>query len=475
MDEKGSLGIFLSSEKAVAVWASPDGAIRHAMTLTPDAEEPVAMAMQAARGIIRQDFAFDEVFVAADCGCYTQYNLHSEFEEYRQIESTIKFDAEEAAAADAMNLAVTFEVTGTDATGSQVTVYTADRQLLTDLLMDLQEGGLDPTCIEPDAVCLVRAMNQTLDFSQRSGTLFVVLSGDHCYMLAPDEKFAPAVRTFLLPHNTDVTQVLTREVLLATAAGRADQAITSIVLIDPADRVNIEMLTMRTAMEVTIESPEQALSQTITVDSPMTCGQLLIAYGASLADRPRTRHADFRRDFMPYQGKRKLMEGSLRLIGIALTVLFLAVGGFFQLKTYRMNSYSRQLEEKMMNQYKAVMYGKTPRPGTSPITFLKRDYAQAKASKTAPGAGDSKSPPAKLTSFFEVVNKLPKKIDIKIERVEVTERSMSVKGNANNHSSTRALFDAIIKSPSIDLGAQQYRKDGDRDSFNITVDPAAGK
>ena len=471
MEEKGSLGIFLSSEKAVAIWASPDASIRHKLVVTPDADEPVAMAMQAARAVIRQGFAFDEVFIAAGCSSYTQYNLHSEFEDYRQIESTIKFDAEEAAAADAMNLAVTFEVSGADGTGSQVTVYTAGRQLLTDMLMDLQEGGLDPTLIEPDVVCLARALEQTSNFAQRCDTLFIVLSGNNCYMLSPDEKYAPAVRTFLLPAAKDVTHVLVREILLATASGSTERALAAITLIDPVDRVNAEMLAERTGLEISVESPEQKLAQTLASDAEMTCGQLLIAYGASLADRPRIRYADFRRDFMPYQGKRKVMEGSLRLIAISLTLLLVGIAGFFQLKAFRMNRYSRQLEDKMMQQYKAVMYGKTPTKGASPITILKRDYAQAQRDKEGAGGGDSKSPPAKLTFFFEVVNKLPQKIDVKVQQIKVTEKTMTVKGDTNARSSSRALIDAIKKHPAITVGSEQLRQDGNRDGFDITIDP----
>lgn len=471
MEEKGSLGIFLSGQKAVAVWTSPDAAVRHKLAITPDADEPVAMALQTARAVIRQGFAFDEVFIAADCSSYTQYNLHSEFEDYRQIESTIKFDAEEAAAADAMNLAVAFEVTGADENGSKVTVYTADRQLLTDMLMDLQEGGLDPTLIEPDVVCVARALEQTSDFAKRCDTLFVVLSAGNCYMLTPHEKHAPDVRTFLVPPGKDVTNMLAREAMLATASRQADNPLTAIVLIGAADTVDVEMLNQRTGLEVQIESPEQKLGQTLTPDGDMTCGELLVACGASLAVRPRIRKADFRRDFMPYQGKRKVMEGSLRLIGISLTLLLVAVAIFFQLKAYRYKSYSRQLEEKTLAQYKAVMYGKSPISGASPITMLKREYAKAQRDKEGGGAGDSKSPTAKLTFFFEVVNKLPKKIDVQVKQIKVTEKTMTAKGDTNARSSSRALIDSIKKHKSITVGSEQLRQDGNRDGFDITIDP----
>ncbi len=472
MEEKGNLGILLTADVAVAVWSSPDGSIRHKLLITPDADEPVAPALQAARAVIRQGFAFDEVFIAADCGSYTQYDLHSEFEDYRQIESTIKFDAEEAAATDAMNLAVTFEVTGTDENGSHVTVYTADRQLLTDMLLDLQEGGLDPSYIEPDAVCLTRALEQTSNFADRTSSLFVVLSGKNCYMLRPAEGFAPVVRTFLVPAEKDVTQNLTREVLLATAAGRGEGGLESIVLIGQTDRVDVETLSARTGLEVTVETPQQKLAQTLAADDVLTCGQLLMAYGAALAGKPRIRRADFRRDYMPYQGKRKIMEGSLRLIAISLTVLLLAAGAFFQLKAFRMNSYSKQLNDKMLDQYKIVMYGKVPRSGTSPITLLKRDHAQAiQKQKGGVVAGDSKSVPVKLTYFLEVVNKLPKNVDVKLQSIKVTEKSMKVKGDTNSRSSTNALLNAIKNHSKIMLSSQIIKPDANRDGFDIMIDP----
>lgn len=469
MEEKGNLGILLAASKAAAVWATPDGSVRHVLAITPDADEPVAMALQAARAAVRQGFAFEEVFIAADCSCYTQYDLHSEFEDPRQIESTIKFDAEEAAATDAMNLAVTFEVTGTDAHGSQTTVYTADRQLMTDLLLDVQDGGLDPTMIEPDVVCLARALSATCRMDQRAGTIFVVLSGGNCYMLGVNPGFAPLVRTFLMGPK-DATQMLMREVLLMAASVRRDSGAGSLVLIGQTGRVDTEQLAARTGMAVSVETPAQQLGQTIADDGDLTCGQLLIAYGAALAGRTKGRPADFRRDFMPYEGKRKIMEGSLRLISIAVTVLLVAVGAFFQFKTFRMKSYSRQLQQKTVDQYK-LMYTTAPKSGASILTYLKRNYKNVQSEKgTGPSAGDMTSPPVKLTTFLEVVNRLPNTVDVQIESMKVTTKSMKVKGSTNARSSTNALLAGIKDSKSLTLSSQQIQP-GQRDGFDITIDP----
>ena len=119
MSEKPSLGLFLSKDKAVAVWvpSGSDNTVDKKLTIIPSEYEPTVIALQAARNIMQQGDEFDEVFVGVDCSLYSQYMLHSEFDDYHQVESTIKFDAEEAAATDAMNLAVTFDITGKDSIG----------------------------------------------------------------------------------------------------------------------------------------------------------------------------------------------------------------------------------------------------------------------------------------------------------------------------------------------------------------------
>lgn len=471
MDEKGSLGIFLSRDKAVAVWTSAGSefSVLHKLCITPDENEPAAFPVQVARSIIRQGFVFDEVFVAIGCGGYTQYSLHSEFTDTRQIESTIKFDVEEAAAADAVNLAVAFELTATDQTGSQVTAYTAERQLLTDVLLDVQEGGLDPTLMEPDAVCLARAIEPVSKLSDRPGSLFIALSEDNCYMIHPNPGYAPMIRTFLVKPGKAITDVLIREVLLAVASSQTP--LESIVLIGGTDAVDISKFGERVGLDVLIENPEKTLSQDLAADSEITVVELLAAYGAAMAGRIRGHKTDFRKDFMPYQGKRKVMESSLRLIGIAATVLLLAVAVFFQLKTMQMKKYARQLEVKTLEQHKAVMYGKDPIRGMQVSSSLERAYKTAKNSKEGLGPGDDKSVPAKMTFFLEAVNKCPKNVDIIIQQVTIAERSMKVKGDTNSRGGTMALFNEIKKHPRITLASQRFSTSSGRDTFEITIEP----
>jgi hypothetical protein len=473
VEEKGSLGLYLAPDKAVAVWISSgtDAGILHKLSLKTNPDEPAGMALQAARAAVRQGFAFSEVFVAVDCSYFTQYNLTSEFDDYRQIESTIKFDVEEAAAADAVNMAVAFEITGKEAVGSAVTAYTADRQRLTDILLDIQEGGLDPTAIEPDAAALARALTQTSGFAEQTDSLFVILSESTCYMLRPHGEFAPMVRTFLVSGGAGTDAALAREILMARAAAEAQGPVSTIILMGQTQSVDISRLAERTGLKVKTEAPDKSLLHSLSSDDPMACHQLLIAYGAALAGRSRTGRVDFRRDFMPYQGQRKVLEGSLRVVSISVTVLLLAVGIFFQLKAFRMNRYAARLEQKNLTEHKAVMFGRTPPSGMQPSSNLKREYTRVKSIEEGIGLGDDNSIPAKLTYFLEAVNNTPANVDIAIQQITVTGRSMKVKGDTNSRAGTMSLLNEIKKHPRITLGSERIATDGVRDVFEITLEP----
>lgn len=472
MDEKGNLGLFISRDKAAAVWVSPDTepSIKLLFHLVSRPGESQSIALQAACTAMQQIAVFDEVFTAIDCGCYTQYFLHSEFEEYAQVAGTIKYDAEEAAAADAATLAVAFDITGRDSFGSKVTVYAADRQYLTDVLMDLQEGGLDPAYMEPDAVCLGRALCQTAHMTEQPDALFVLLSEPNCYLIRPQQGYAPAVRTFLAGQGQDITAVLAREIVLMAAAEEAQHPLKTLVLIGQTDAVDKSCLHQRTGLEIRIETPEKSLG--LADVQGAGCCEVLAAFGAALAGRMRGHKADFRQDFMPYQGRRKMLVGSLRTISISLTVLLTAVALFFQLKAFQMRRYVGQISEKTLLEHKAVTYGKLPPRGMTPSSNLRREYTRAKEMEEGLGPGDEKSVPAKLTFFFEALSKTPPGVDINIQQITITERSMKVKGDTNNKAGTMALFNEINKHPRISLTSERTSTSPDgRDTFEITLEP----
>ena len=411
--------------------------------------------------------------MALESSYYTQYSLHSEFSDARQVESTIKFDAEEAAATDALNLAVTFTITGPLPTGSEVMAFSADRQTMTDILLDLQEGGVDPVMMEPDGVCLARVLERTLKMSEHPDCLFVLTAEQGCYVMQPGKVgFAPKMRSFLLGPDQNRTATLVREVLQAKASWDDANPLKTVVFVQSPLGVDQKILAERTGLEVVVESAIAKIPSEMTLEETLPAGTFLIAVGAGLAPFGKSQTADFRRDFMPYQGKRRAMESSLRLISISLTVLFLVMGAFFQFKAYRVNLDTQQVKAKLAQEYRGAMYGANPPTAEGVTSRLKRALNNVKRVQEGLGPGDDKSVAAKLTYFLEAINNTPKTVDVMIQQISITERSMRSKGDTNGRKATLDLFDAINKHPKLKLGSQRLGMVGARDTFEFTVEPA---
>ena len=471
-----SAGLYLARNQATIVWLSErnQGVITDVLDIRPNEEASTqTIALQAARALRQRGIAVEQTYVALDGGYYTQYNLHSEFTDIRQIESTIKFDAEDAAATDVMNLAVTFAVTGLLPTGSEVMAFSADRQSATDILLDLQEGGLDPEMIEPDAVCLGRVLEHTLHISKHPDTLYILINEQNGYFIQPTrDGYAPKLRSFLLGAHQQRTAALRRELLLSIAGWDGEQPLEKAVFVHPPANVDTAALAEQTGLTLTVESALEKLNTEAQPDANVCPEAMLIAAGAAMAPVERGLSADFRKDFMPFQGKRKMMEASLRLVCISLTVLFAALGIFFQSRSWRMNSYADTLRTKMVQEYQTAMYGANPPTQEAITSRLRRTLNNARRVKEGLGPGDDQSVPAKLTFLLEAINNSPQSVDVVIQQIVISERTMRVRGDTNSRRATLDLFESVKAHPRLRFGQERMSMAGGRDTFEFTVEPA---
>ena len=150
----------------------------------------------------------------------------------------------------------------------------------------------------------------------------------------------------------------------------------------------------------------------------------------------------------------------------------LAVAVFFQLKAFRVNRGISKLNARMLSEHKAATFGKAPLRGMSVSSSLRRELNRAEQAEAGIGPGDEKSVPAKLTFFFEALNNTAEKINVQVQQITITERSMKVKGSTNNRSGTMALFNEIKKHPRINLSSERVAAGPDnRDIFDITLEP----
>ncbi len=468
MEKENYLGIYLTPEGLYGAVLSGESVrcffIAAAAPIEPAGQSPLtALARQA----MLQADNLDQTAVAVRCAMVNQFQHHSEFTDARQIDSTIRFDAEEVAAADASSLAITYEINSSDSSGSNVTIYTSNRQTLTDMLLDMQAAGLDPTVMEPDAVCLARAIEKAGTMDPQA--VLVLLHEKTVYLVRQiQDGQSPYIRTLLIDEQGDLTQWLSRQIVITAASMPNGQQVNTVQMLSSDARIDASRLAALCGLQVNTVNLTQKLALELPSEYPQGHeGAFWIAVGAVQAFSGRVRRADFRRDFMPYQGRRRLIQKSLRVVSISLTIFFVVLGLHFQLKAFRMSRDVGRLRSKLVEDYKSSMYGKNP-PATESISGrLRRELAIAKS--RAEGKIDENAITSRLTYVLEAFNKTPASVQFNIEQLSISERTIVLRGDTGGRVQTREVLDAIKKHPRLKVNSETLSTSADRDRFNITL------
>jgi len=476
VEQYNCLGLYLSREMAVAVLLSKHGSSRKVLgcfsickdQISEDGEEGIYknMVKKLAGKLAEKKLNFNEVSVALDCGLFTQHDIRSGLTDYKQIANTIRFDVEEAVAMDAMELAVAFDITGKDETGSNIAVYTAKRDELSEMLSNIESNGIDPTAMEPDVVCLARFMTETVPSTKTGEQLLVILGKSSCYMIIPSgTKNGSIARSFLVSSSQNIQSVLNREISLTMASHVSqDAVVSSILLAGQIQDVDCDSLAEACGLEVqTVDLLEISGVETLELTQDMTDTDIAIAYGAALEELTRSRKTDFREDFAPYAGKKRILEKNFRTVSIALTVMLLALGTFFQYQVFMTKRDTATLTQRLESDAKEILGNSPSKLG--PIARLKSMYNRL-MSGGGRRAGDEKSVPARLTYLLEAINSTPANINLKINQIRVTNKNMLLRGSTSSRSGTGKLFAAINKHPKLKKGTEQMTKDG----FVVTIE-----
>jgi len=485
VEQNNCLGIHLSRNHATAVVLSGRSShpeIVRCFSVRQEADGDIqdhengSPAAQIAAKLASEGLRYGDVTVSLDCALYTRHNLHSSFTEHKQIANTIIFDAEDALARDAMDMAVTFTVTGSDPTGSDTTVFAADRQVLRGMLDSLQAADLDPTAVEPDILCLARFLEQYFTLPKDVEALFVVLSERDCHIIRPQrQNFGPLVRSFMTGPSRNNTMALAGQITLTLAAMNEEKPVDSLFLLGETEHIDIKALSGATG----IEAQEIDMATLIPADKSLLADcawqvELAMACGAATAPIKHIKPSDFRRSFAPYQGKKMILQRALRATSVFVSISMIVLGLYFQLKVIRINKYVSGLERNLQRDYSKVMYGAKPRSNMSIVRQLARKHAQIQNLKKG-DFGDEGSVPAKLTYMLEAVNKSPKAIDLHVSSVDVTTKQMSLTGDTNRRASTLALFNSFKSHPKLVKTYESYDERGNRDSFTIHLSLKKGK
>ena len=485
MDGQNYIGIYLSKDTATVVCLGLQGRDYNVTSCfsvsVEQAEGPdtypgaPGLASLIARGCAERVPMYRdcEVAVALDCAMFMQHNVHSEFDDPKQIAATVRFDTEEALAADISDVAIAFKITSSDQAGSEMAVFTARRKILSDVLLSLQGNNIDPVTIEPDVNCLSRFIRQNVSLPDDLRPFFVLLSQRSGYFTAFSEsQKASTMRTLLVGPRQDRGELLAREIPVSSALLGAGEQISCLKVFDSAGSVNYQQLSEKLGIEVGgIDLAESAAAGPETLADCADPVDFAIAYGAALAHLEKSQSINFRNDFSPFQGKKLRLQKTLKFLSISVAILVFAVGLYFQLQLLQENKHRSRLRDKFDKQYSAVMFSKKLPAKSDPAKKLAGELRRIKAVKQGQWSitGD-KSISAKLTLVLEAFNKCAKDTGLKIDSISITSKSISIAGDTSSRRNTLKLRRAIEAGK---LGSLQDRLEskGSRDSFHITIVP----
>ena len=485
MQGQNYLGIYLGKDRATVLCLgsqAQDVKLLGCFSVSleePEQANPQALAGLIARGCAERQLQFSEAVVALDCAMFMQHKLHSDFSDQKQIAATIRFDTEEALATDISEVAIAFEIAASDQTGSSLNVFTAQRRILSDVLVGLQANNIDPISIEPDVNCLSRFVRRNISGAvsqQGEKTFYVMLSGRNGYfILFSAARKQLAARTFLLGSRQDRTELLAREVPLTIGLVGSDGPIEHLRVFDSTDLVDCRQLGEKLGLQT--DGLDLVEAAGADADSLNDCDGLVdfaICYGAALGCLEKQPSLNFRSDFLPYQGKKLRLEKTIKQLSVSAAIVILTIGVYFQSQLLQKNRDINRLNEKLTKQYSVVMLGKKVPAKSSVSKKLAGELRRIRAVKSGQlSITGEESASSKLTLVLEAFNKCAAQTDLKIETISITSRNISIVGNTSNRNNTLKLFEAL-KGVNLDVQQQRLDSKAGRDTFSITVVPKSG-
>lgn len=480
MEQNRCLGIYVEPDKATVVFAARAGGkievieqfcIAAAQQQQQQSFSFAQTAKDIAAACQEKQLVFADIAVAVDCRLYRQQILHSEFTEPRQIAQTIKFDAEEALAVNAAETAVAFEIAAKGLSGSEVTVFAISAGVMSEIILALQNSKLDPVTVEPDSICLRRMIQQMPGWNEDPKPMWMAISKNKCFIISPPgQKGNAPVRAFLTGIGQSRGALLAREMMLTTAAVGTWRQGRKIMIYDSVSQVDTEALAQQSGLAVETFDPSETIAAKTEQLPQCDSLDVIIAAGAAAGVLVKGEKVDFRPFFLPYQGKRAILEKTIKMLSVSMAVLFIAVGIFLHLWYYGTNNDRNRLKEKFRAEYAIAMTGAKFTKGSEAVRKLKSEINRIKDVKSGllSTAGED-SVEARLTFLFEALNGVPKDVDIEIEKIAITTKTMNITGSTSSRGYL-PLFGAVDKHPKLTRGQSSYQSKDNRDHFRLTIE-----
>lgn len=484
-EEHNLLGIYISRQAATVVCLTPKHKLIDCFEVDlpeQDSEDEnqqgdsfSRLAKLISGKISEKGLSYNHVAVGVDCSMYTQHNIRSEFTDYRQIASTVRFDTEGAIATDISDYALSFSKKELpDGSGSDLQVFTIKKEDLSGIIKALQKENMDPVAVEPDVMLVSEFIKEKIgsDTEKARNTLFAAVSKQQAYFISYDDKGEELLtRTILLGEGNDNTEQLSAQIPLTVARISEQTQVNSVKII--GSDIDTAALSEKTGMNVEQLSLNEFISDQETEKAELCSDRasFLTACGAGLTNSRKGSGLNFRNDYMPYQGKRRQIERLTRISSVAATVIIIILGIYLTFDLVQKNRLVHQLEQKFAEDYTTVMMGEQiPDDPERAANELARELRRIRSVKSGQlSTTGEQSVSAKLTVLLRAFNKSAKATNVEIETINITSRSINIVGSTSSRASTLKLMESM-KNTRLEVTNSRLETRDNRDRFSISLE-----
>jgi len=402
------------------------------------------------------------VVLALGADYYQSQEYHSDLQDAKQLDQTLKYDVEETFAREGESLAVSYQFRVRSASGSDLLVYAGDRARLGELFDRWEKAGLDALQARPDVICWLAYLRLQIAAPGKLNAAAALCEGVF-YLMLFDERFTPlSVRSFFCPAPALGTDIMERELLRTLAVLGGPNSLDCLYYhAEGLNRTAVEALAAR------LGAGARALTTIRAGDA--------FAQGAALGWFANSAEGDIRRDGMAPRSMEISRRNALWGLSAAVTLFMLIWGITMQVGAARWETLAQRREDNMKTAYKMI-FKKETRNVTQvkvEIANKKKEIDRTKAGRALASLSNSATNTMKL--LFESLDKLPDDFDLQIESIRLSEKEAVLSGSVLNLEDRDELEAVLESNPLLEVASWDFTQNTSksdkavRRSFNMSV------
>jgi hypothetical protein len=469
------LGIHYGANGAVAVLVKKQGSSFSAVStfkVVPEATaaktSPSELLETLAQQIHQKHSRISSVSLALGPRWYQTLFCHTHFTEPRQLKQTLRYDIEEDIASDSEDQALCYQKLPITGPGSDLMVYTLDRDKIQEVLPCFEQVNLDALRAEPDISAWGHYLSHEKDIPADEPIVFVAWAFSSLYILIWDQQRR---------------SILTRSLVCASASQAHEVLLTelrrSLAPLPDAQQPRHLFYHAGSFTQDQIQQMETRL--------PMPCrplpesdAVLAFAAGAAIGWLDKEDVPDFRSDKIP--SKTYLSARNKALYGLGAAVVFLLLSLSFVLYAYS-SSYQKSLNEadSQMNEAYTSVMGKPPGKSATISREIKREYNKLRNRSNRAQSDQVMTDSASHTFMLimQALAGLGEKFDLKINMLRLSPKDARLQGTIPNLVEFGKLETAMERQPSLNISKSSFEEtvtveNSTRREFSLTINKQAG-